>query len=90
MLQNLVVTVGGLQLSSTSEVTVVEQSETTIVSSSDVQLYPEERLGLGVQQGSSDRCSYDEANFHKSCVYQGDCWVIKFRLDLNLFDMIKL
>jgi len=27
---------------------------------------------------------------HKSCVNQGDNWVIKFRLDLNLFDLIKL
>ena len=39
MLQNSKVTVGGLQLSSTSEATVVEQSETTIVLNSDVQLY---------------------------------------------------
>ena len=37
---------------------VVEQSETTIVLSLDVQLYPEERLGLGAQQGSPDRYSY--------------------------------
>ena len=42
MLQNSKVTAGGLQLSSASEVTVVEQSETTMVLSSDVQLYPEE------------------------------------------------
>jgi len=40
MLRNLEVTVSGLQLSSVSKVTVVEQSETTIVSSSDIQLYP--------------------------------------------------
>ena len=37
-----------------SEVAVVEQSETTRVSSLDVQLYAEERLRLGAQQGSSD------------------------------------
>jgi len=47
MLQNLKVTVGGLQLSSSSEVEVVEQLETTMDSISDVQLYPKERLGLG-------------------------------------------
>ena len=47
MLQNLKVTVGGLQLSSVSKPTVVEQSETTMVSTLDVQLYPEEKLGLG-------------------------------------------
>jgi len=61
-----------------------------IVSSSDVQLYPEERSGLGVQRDSPDRYFYGGANFHKSCVDQGDCWVIKFRLGLNLFDLIKL
>ena len=55
MLQNSEVIVGGLQLFSTSKAAVVEQSEITIVLSSDVQLYPEERLGLGTQQGSSDR-----------------------------------
>ena len=54
---------------------VVEQSETTMVLSSDVQLYPEERLGLSVQQVSPDRYSY--ANSHKSCMDQGDHWVIK-------------
>ena len=36
MLRNLEVTVGELQLSSTSKVVVVEQSETTMDSSSDV------------------------------------------------------
>ena len=35
-----------------------------MVSSSDVQLYPEERLGLGAQQESLDRYSYGEANSH--------------------------
>ena len=35
MLQNLEVTVSGLQLSSASKVAVVEQSEATMVSSSD-------------------------------------------------------
>jgi len=49
MLQNLEVTVGGLQLSSASKAAVVEQSDTTMVSSSNVQLYPEERLGLRAQ-----------------------------------------
>jgi len=42
MLQNSNVTVRGLQLSSASEATIMEQSETTIILSSDVQLYPEE------------------------------------------------
>ena len=64
----LKVTVGGLQLSSVSEAAVVEQSETMMVSSSDIQLYPEERLGLGTQQGSPDRYSYDRANSHITCV----------------------
>ena len=43
MLQNSKVTVDGLQLSSASKVTVVEQLETTMISSSDVKLYPKER-----------------------------------------------
>jgi len=68
MLRNSEVIVGGLQLSSASKVAVVEQSETTIVSRSDVQLYPEERLGLGAQQGCLDRYSYGGANSHKFCV----------------------
>ena len=67
----------------------MEQSETTMDSSLDVQLYPEERLGLGVQHGTPDRYFYCEANSHKSCVDQENRWVIKFRLDLNLFDLIK-
>jgi len=86
----LKVIVSGLQLFSTLEAAVVEQSETTIVSSSDVQLYTEERLGLGVQQSSPDRYSYGGANSHRSCVDQGDRWVKKFRLSLSLFDLIKL
>ena len=49
ILQNSEVIVGGLQLFSASKAAVVEQSETTIESSSDVQLYPEGRLRLGVQ-----------------------------------------
>jgi len=59
-------------------------------SSSDVQLYPEGGLGLGAQQGSLDRYSYGGANSHRSYVDQGDHWVIKFRLGLNLFDLIKM
>jgi len=55
MLWNSAVTVCGLQLSSASKAVVVEQSETTIDLSSNIQLYPEGRLGLGVQQGSPDR-----------------------------------
>jgi len=90
MLRNSEVTVGGLQLSSASKVVVVEQSETRMDSNSDVQLYPEERLGLGAQQGSLDRYSYGGANSHKFCVDQGDHLVIKFRLGLNLFDLIKM
>ena len=73
MLQNSKVTVGELQLSSASEAAVVEQSETTMVLSLDVQLYPKERLRLGAQQGSTDRYSYSEAMSHKSCVDQ-DHW----------------
>ena len=69
---------------------VVEQLETTMDSRSDVQLYPEGRLGLGAQQGSPDRYSYGRANSHRSCVDQGDHWVIMFRMDLNLFDLIKM
>jgi len=46
MLLNSKLIVGGLQLSLTSKAGVVEQSETTIVSNSDVQLYPEKRLRL--------------------------------------------
>ena len=41
MLQNSKVTVGGLQLSSASKVVIVEQSETMMDSSSNVQLYLE-------------------------------------------------
>ena len=52
----------------------MEQSETTMVSSSNVQLYPEERLGLGTQQDSPDRYSYGGANSHRSCADQGDHW----------------
>jgi len=90
MLRNSEVTVGGFQLSSASKVMVMEQSETTMDSSSDVQLYPEGRLGLVTQQGSPDRYSYGEANSHRSCVDHGDHWVIKLRLGLNLFDLIKM
>ena len=79
-----------MQLSSASKAVVVEQSETTMDSSLDVQLYPEGRLGLGAQQGSPDRYSYGGANSYRSCVDQGDYWVIKFRLGLNLFDLIKI
>jgi len=39
MLLNSKVTIDGLQLSSASKVAVVEQFETTMVSSSDIQLY---------------------------------------------------
>jgi len=70
MLRNLKVTVGELQLSSASKVVIVEQSETTIDSSSDDQLYPKGRLGLGAQQGSPDLYSYGRANSHKSYVDQ--------------------
>ena len=90
MLRNSEVTVGGLQLSSTSKSVVVKQSETTMDSSSDVQLYPEGRLELDAQQDSSDCYSYGGVNSHKSCVVQGDHWVIKFRLSMNLFDLIKM
>ena len=69
---------------------VVKQSETTMDSSSEVQLYPEGRLGLGAQQDSPDLYSYGGANSHRSCVDQGDHWVIKFNLGLNLFDLIKM
>ena len=68
MLQNSVITVGGLRLSLASKAEVVEQSQTMMVSRSGVQLYPEERLGLGAQQNSPDRFSNDGANSHRSCV----------------------
>ena len=85
MLRHSEVTVGGLQLSSASKATVVEQLKTTMASSSDVQLYSEERLRLSAQRGSLDRYFYGAVNSHKSCVDQGDHWVI-----LKLFDLIKL
>ena len=90
MLRNSEVTVGGLQLSSALKAVIVEQSDTTMDSSSDVQLYPKGRLGLGAQQGSPDRYSYGGVNSHRSSVDQGDHWIIKFRLGLNLFDLIKM
>jgi len=93
MLQNSEITVGGLQLFSASRSKVVKQSKTTMVSSSDVQFCSEGRLGLGgtgTQQGSPNRYSNGRANSHKSCIDQGDRWMIKFRSGLNLFDLIKL
>jgi len=68
MLRNSVVTVGELQISSASKAMIVEQSETTMDSTSDVQLYPEGRLGLGAQQGSPDHYSYGGENSHRSCI----------------------
>ena len=47
-------------------------------------------LGLGTQEESLDHYSYGRANSRKSCVDQGDHWMIKFKLGLNLFDLIKL
>ena len=44
MLRNSEVTVGGLQLSSASKAIVVEQSKTTMDSSSGVQLYPHKQI----------------------------------------------
>jgi len=64
-----------------------------MVLSSDVQFYPEGILeldGTGAQQESPNHYSYVGANSHKSCIDQGDWWVIKFRSGLNLFDLIKL
>ena len=71
---------------------VVEQSETTIVSSLDVQLYPDSKLGLGDADvyESPNRYSYGGANSHKSHVDQRNRWVIKFKSGMNLFDLIKL
>ena len=66
------------KLSLASEAAVVEQSETMMVLSSNVQLYPEERLGLGAQQDSLDHYSDSGASSHKFCVDQGGRWVIKF------------
>jgi len=63
MLRNSEVTVGGLQLSLASKAVIVEQSEATMDSSLDVQLCPEGRLGLGIQQGSPDHYSYGGAKF---------------------------
>ena len=47
MLRNSELIFGGLQLTSASKSEVVEQSETTMISSSDVQFYPERRYRLG-------------------------------------------
>jgi len=44
---------------------------------------------LGPTQGNPDRYSYSGENYHKSYINQGDRWVIKFRLGLNLFDLIN-
>ena len=52
VLQNSKVTGSELQLSFTSTVAVVEQSETTMGLSSDVSVYPKDRLGLDAQQDS--------------------------------------
>ena len=60
MLRNSEVTIDGLELSSASKMVIVEQSGTTMDSSSDVQLYPKGRLGLGAQQGSPDRSPMTE------------------------------
>ena len=49
ILRNSEVTICELQLSSASKAAVMEQSETTMVSNLDVQLYPDERLGQGAQ-----------------------------------------
>ena len=49
MLRNSEVTVARLQLSSASKAVVVEQLETTMNSSSDVQLYPKGKFGLGAR-----------------------------------------
>ena len=70
MLRNSEVTVGGLQLSSASRSEVVEQSETMIISNSDVQFYPEGRLGLdgANAQGSPNHYSYVGANSQKFCM----------------------
>ena len=46
MLRNLKVIIDRLQLSLASKATVMKQSEITMVLSSGVQLYPEERLRL--------------------------------------------
>ena len=62
MLRNSEVIVDGLQLFSASRLDVVEQSETMMISSSDVQLYPEGRLGLDAQQSSPNCYSYDRAS----------------------------
>ena len=46
-----------------------------MISSSDVQFYPEGRLGLGgagAQQESPDHYVYGGANSHKSYMDQGD------------------
>ena len=45
--------------------------------------------GVGAQQGSLYHYSCVGVNSHKSCMDR-DHWVIKFRSDLNLFDLIKL
>jgi len=64
-----------------------------MVSSSDVQIYSKGRLGLdgaNIKQENPDHYSCVGTNSYKSCVDQGDYSVIKFKLGLNLFDLIKL
>jgi len=68
--RNLDITVGGLQLSSVSRSKVMEKSKITMISCSNVQFYPEDRLGLGggAQQESPDHYSFVGANSHICCV----------------------
>jgi len=93
--------VGNVYVLRNSEVTVIQGFEIescgTIIDYDGFEfgcsVLPKRRLGLGgvgVQQETPDCYSYGGENSHKSCVNQGDRWVIKFRLGLNLFDLIKL
>ena len=76
MLWNSEVTDGGLQLSSASK------AGSSIV--------PRREIGTRRATRYPDRYSYGGANSYWSCVDQGDYCEIKFRLGLNLFDLIKL
>ena len=90
MLRNSEVTVDRLQLSLASRSEVVEQSETMMVSSSDVHFYPQKKIRTRRRTTNPDCYSYGGTNSHKSSVDQRDHWVMKFWLVLKLVDLIKL
>ena len=90
MLQDPMITGGGTQLSSTLKTVVVKPSSLVLDSA---QVDPEERrLGRCGRNASVSpaRCSCVRAKSWKSRLDTEDRWVIKFRSDLNLFDLTEL